>query len=333
MIMGRKESLYETAVRLAREHTVSGILTAPAQPEYRRKEQDFERLAADLGCPFRLIRRWGSTETDFVRNLAPEIGVSLNWPYILGSSVLALFPRGILNAHFGDLPRYRGNAVANWAIIRREPRIVLTVHFMTGGELDSGPILAQKALGLGEATTITEVMDFERSETPVLFSEALRDLEKGEARPIPQESLGKVTFRCYPRLPEYSKIEWRDSAEDIDALVRASTHPYSGAYTFHKTNGSIRKLFVWASRVVTADTNDLGFPGHILRNDQASGESWVMTGRGILALRRVQYPASTEFEPGRQWKSIRMRLGVDWEEEMVALSARLSNGPSNPAPQ
>ena len=78
-------------------------------------------------------------------------------------------------------------------------------------------------------TTIYEVVKFSEENTPILFLKALDIIESGNNDFIKQASLDKPIFRCYPRLPEYSKIDWTKSAKEIDALIRASTKPYSGA--------------------------------------------------------------------------------------------------------
>ncbi len=78
----------------------------------------------------------------------------------------------------------------------------------------------------------------------------------------------------------------------------------------------MRKLIVFKSRVIADETRDMAAPGHVLRNDRDSGESWVRCARGVLALRRCRYEGETEdFEPGKKWSSIRIRLGLrvdDW---------------------
>jgi methionyl-tRNA formyltransferase len=69
-----------------------------------------------------------------------DIAVSINYTGVLPQGVIDLFPIGVLNAHGGDLPRYRGKACQAWAIINRESRIGLCIQKMIGGELDSGEV-------------------------------------------------------------------------------------------------------------------------------------------------------------------------------------------------
>ncbi len=323
-ILGRTEVLFNAARLLSERHEVCGILTAPASPEYARNADDFLTLARELDAPALVSNRLGSDERGFIASSDPEICVSMNWVSILGTKATALFPRGILNAHFGDLPRYRGNAVTNWAILRREPEIVFTIHEMEPDGLDSGPIHLQRRMALREDSTIADVVQFAERNVPEMFVEAVDAIADGTARPHRQDEEGMQAFRCYPRLPSHSRIDWRDTAVDIDALVRASTQPYSGAYSYLRIEGAIRKVLVWSSRVVADAVADVGFPGHIIRNDRETGESWVYTGRGVIALRSVQYADEPKaFRPADRWRSIRMGFGIDVEEELIALTRRL----------
>jgi methionyl-tRNA formyltransferase len=319
LIIGRTEILFKAAEMLTEHYTICGIITAPASPEYAKDENDFKNLAEKLGCPFLLAKSLGAEARELIAAAKPDIAVSVNWVSVIREDVIDMIPMGILNAHPGDLPRYRGNAATNWAIVLHDTHITLTVHFMVPGELDSGDILMQRSLPLTESTTIKETVDFWLENTPDMFLEAVDGLSDGSLKPLPQSRTGKEPFRAYPRLSVDSKIDWNKSARDIDALIRASTHPYSGAYSFLKTGDVLKKVYFWKSRVVADMTVDIGSPGHIIQNDKATGESWIYTGQGILGVQTAQYDGEEEFEPGKTWKSIRMRLGIDVESELIKL--------------
>ena len=90
-----------------------------------------------------------------------------------------------------------------------------------------------------------------------------------------------------------------------------------------KVNGEIKKLLIWESRIVAESTKNIGIPGHIVVNDSITGESHIYTGKGLIALKIVQFEGENEFTPGREWKSIRMKFGVDVEQELIALQKLL----------
>ena len=321
-IIGRTGFLYETVKKLAKKNKICGIITSKAAPEYNKNQSDFKRLAQKLKSPYLYTWKLSSNAIDMIKSSGAEIAISINWVSIINKKIINLFKHGILNAHFADLPKYKGNAVVNWAILNGESSIPLTIHYMTE-ELDSGDILMQKFINITDTTTVKDVYDYAYYEIPSMFSEVIDFIINKGSEPISQNLKNKESFRCYPRIPQDSKIDWNDSAEYIDRLVRASTHPYSGAYTFIKHDGILKKMYVWKTRVVKKETNDMGVNGHIIRNATKTGESWVFCGRGIIALQLVQFNDGTEFEPGKIFKSIRIRFGFDVEEEIINLQKHI----------
>lgn len=323
-IIGRTQMLYDTAQALhAAGHDIACVITAPAAPEYSRTERDFEALAQRWNVPFRSVTSLDAPEVRALYQGA-DIGISVNWVSVVSTAQIALFRLGILNAHHGDLPEYRGNACSNWAIINGAPAITSTVHFMEGGTLDCGRVICQERFPLTGDTTITDVYRWSETSTPALFVRALQLLDDDanyalkHARADSPES-----FRCYPRLPQDGFIDWTAAAGDIHTLVRASGHPFVGAYTYHWDGDTVRKLRVLRTRLAAQiDAKDLAVAGHVIENNRESGESLVKCGVGVLALLTCRYEdEADEFEPGRRWKSIRMRLGVRVEDWLWQLSA------------
>ncbi len=316
-IIGRTQILYETAIKLHEEgHQICCILTSKAEPEYSRTEKHFEHLAKKINVPFILTNTLNKPEIEILCK-GLDAGVSVNWISIILERHIDLFRLGILNAHLGDLPKYRGNACANWAIINNEKTITNSIHFMEGGLLDCGRVIMQNQFELTNETTISDIYKWAEETTPTLFARALQIINKDNeyflkyANPDSDES-----FRCYPRLPEDSFINWNLSAVNIHNLIRAVCYPFSGAYTYHWHQGEIKKLTVLKSRVVKHDAHDIAVPGHVLENNSKTGGSYVQCGNGIIALLECKYDDEDEvFAPGKLWKSIRMRLGVrvdDW---------------------
>ena len=90
------------------------------------------------------------------------------------------FRHGILNAHGGDLPKYRGNACQAWAILNGEEKIGLCVHKMVGGELDSGVIIERESMILDQSTKVGECYEWMNKRIPELFLSAVQRLEENE---------------------------------------------------------------------------------------------------------------------------------------------------------
>jgi methionyl-tRNA formyltransferase len=322
--IGRTQLLYDSIVALTNAgHSITAIITAPAAPEYSRNEHDFERLAERIGAPVFVTSRF--YQPDIVAALAQtELAISVNWISVLKQKHIDMFKYGILNAHAGDLPKYRGNACANWALLAGEREIVLTIHRMEANELDCGTIFEQARMPLDSNNCIADVYAWIEKTVPGAFVSAVGKLKSNQDHKL---AVAKADdpggFRCFPRIPEDGHIDWTRPAEEIHALVRASGKPFAGAYCYVRIEGQIKKLVILQSRVIETNSSDMAVPGHVLKNDRISGESWVRCGAGTLALSTCCYAGEgSEFRPGEKWRSIRMRLGVrseDWLWEIYCL--------------
>ena len=303
--LGRTRLLYNSILACVDAgHEVVLIGTCPAAPDYKTKEEDFGRLAQDLGCPFFCDARVNQPRyAELAAASGAQAAVSVNWLTVIGEPMLGLFPHGIINAHAGDLPRFRGNACPNWAILLGEERVVLTLHRMTVG-LDSGPILLQRAFPLTARTYIGDVYRFLHEAVPQMFVAALAGLERGTIEPRPQPEDPALSLRCFPRTPEDAEIDWRGSAEEIARLVRASSEPFAGAFTH--LNGE--RLTVWRARAGQLPYPWAGVPGQVAEIDSTSGEAAVLTGGGVLFLEEVETPSTGRGRPAGLIRSTRLRF-------------------------
>ncbi len=235
-VIGRSEWLFETLVRLVEAgHIPTFVITAREAPEYTKSAKDFKTLAATLGVPFLRTSRLSSDGAQRFLDKCPSTDcvVSINFSSIISDDVIARYPLGILNAHGGDLPRYRGNACQAWAILAGEPKIAMCIHRMIGGEVDSGDIIARAYLPLNTSTKIGDIYHWFGETIPELYSQALDALATDSDFVLEQQATNKSdALRCYPRRPEDGQINWRSSAIDIVRLVNASGRPFSGAFTF-----------------------------------------------------------------------------------------------------
>jgi methionyl-tRNA formyltransferase len=303
-------------VRLAaRGHEIVLVATAPAAPEYTVTEDDFERLAGELGCPFTL-----GTDAGLLRDIDADVGVSVNWLSLLPQDMLDGFPHGILNGHPGDLPRYRGNAAPNWAILAGDDRIVATVHRMDSG-LDEGPVLLQRPLLLNDRTYLADVYRFLDETFPALFEEALEGLEQGTLTPRPQPTDPELALRGYPRLPRDGELDWALPAEQLARIVRASSEPFAGAYSWLGE----RRTTIWRAHAEPHRTSALGTPGQVAERRPGEGEVAVLTGDGLLVLEEIELDGVRTLA-SKLLRSSRLRFGVDTAELFERL-ARLERLP------
>lgn len=260
-IIGRTEILYETARHLAGVgHNVVCILTSKEAPEYSRSTTDFRALADEWSIPFAS----GSRITEhaaFLQASHADIAVSVNYTGVVPQAIIDLFPLGILNAHGGDLPRYRGNACQAWAIINGERQIGLCIHRMIGGELDSGDILAREYMDLHSGSRIGEIYHWMTERVPVLFQSAVKALEHDPNYSLERQSKDAGdSLRCYPRKPEDGALSLDESVGDIVRLINASSEPFEGAFVDFEGE----RMTIWRATIAPPRSPYLAVTGQVL---------------------------------------------------------------------
>jgi UDP-4-amino-4-deoxy-L-arabinose formyltransferase/UDP-glucuronic acid dehydrogenase (UDP-4-keto-hexauronic acid decarboxylating) len=303
-ILGRTRWLLDAArLAMQRGHDLVLVGTCAAAPEYSLTEADFERLAAEAGCPYFCDARINDDRhVRAARASGAEIALSVNWLTLFGAEIIAAFPHGILNAHAGDLPRYRGNACPNWAILNGEDHVGLCVHRVVP-ELDAGPVVLRTRYPLGPDTYIGDVYAFLNVEIPRMLVAAMEGLVSGKLEAVPQPEDPALSLRCFPRLPDDGLIDWREPAEMIGRLVRASAEPFAGAFTY--LDG--KRLRVWRARPDRLPYPWCGVPGQVAAI--ADEKITVLCGQGtVFVVTEVQL-GTERLPPGRLIKSTRARLG------------------------
>jgi UDP-4-amino-4-deoxy-L-arabinose formyltransferase/UDP-glucuronic acid dehydrogenase (UDP-4-keto-hexauronic acid decarboxylating) len=300
-------------------HEAVMVGTAKPAPEYKVGPKDFERVSRELNCPYFCASTLDTpTIVELILSCRPDVAISVNWPTLIVPTVLAKFPQGILNAHAGDLPRYRGNACPNWAILAREPSMAVTIHRMVA-ELDAGPVLARREMSISPNTYVGDIYTFLRQAVPALFVQVLDDLEQEVAIVVDQSADPARSLRCFPRIPSDSEIDWRESAEHLAALVRASAEPFGGAFTYWHGE----RLIIWRARAEDLPHPWMGAPGQVAKIMPETGEVVVLCGQGILVLEQVQYGRVQRCPAAEVISSNRARLGADVPGELSELRRRV----------
>jgi len=301
-IIGRSEILYQTALYIREQgHEISLVVTAKEVPEYIKSSNDFKAIAEEWGVPF-----INTSDIKQIVNIisslqAIDIGVSYNYTSIIPQSVIDLFSIGILNAHGGDLPRYRGNACQAWAILNGENRVGLCIHKMIGDEIDSGDIIARDYYPLSLNTKVTEVYSWMSDRIPKLFADTLQKLEQDPSYFLETQSKDpRDALRCYPRKPEDGRINWEKSNIEILRLINACNKPYAGAFCEFKG----QKIIVWDAELAPEE-NFLAISGQI--TFIGNGFIEVATGKGKLRIKVIEINDRL-VQPNLIFRSIRQRL-------------------------
>jgi len=185
--------------------------------------------AAECGIPTAAPRDPNAME--FVRrvsSLAPDFMFSFYYRAMLKPSLLRIPSRGALNMHGSLLPRYRGRAPVNWAVLFGERETGATLHYMTE-KPDAGNIVAQTVVPILPDDTAREVFDKVTVAAEMTLDRALPALLDGTAPRIAQD-LARGSYYG-GRTPEDGTIDWSRDATTIHNLVRAVAPPYPGAVT------------------------------------------------------------------------------------------------------
>lgn len=306
-VIGRSEFAYNTAKLLLQHNLqIPLIITAREAPEYKSTMQDFEILAHTCNATF--INTPNVNTPSIIEQIKSvgliNLGVSVNYSGIISQEVIDIFPLGILNAHGGDLPRYRGNACQAWAIINGEQRMGLCIHKMIGNELDSGDIIDRKYHPINLSTRIGDLYNWMEHEIPLMMLESIAKLANDKDYFLEKQSKNPAdALRCYPRTPADCKIDFRTSNINVLRLINASSEPYSGAYCI--LDNEILKI--WRAEMYHDEENYLAVPGQIsaLNND---GSITVICGEGKLKITNVEYKGVRTSTLTSVIKSIRKRL-------------------------
>ena len=211
--------------------------------------------------------------------LQPELILSVYYRHMIGTKVLALPRLGAWNLHGSLLPRYRGRAPINWAVLHGEPRIGLTLHRMVKSA-DAGAIVDQEGVDIGPRDTAEQAF---RKVLPCARRVLARQIDAllaGTARETPQDETQATYFGG--RKPDGGRIAWTQTSRQIFNLIRAVTDPYPGAFT---DVGAARLMVWWAEPDSSATKGKNGAPGEIL----SLAPLVVATGDGALELTKTEW--------------------------------------------
>lgn len=179
----------------------SHIITSKEAPEYRISRASFELMAESVNCTFLYLP---SFKNEIGKNLIgvcakTDICLCVNYSGVTPSEITDLFSLGILNAHLGDLPSYRGNAIGAWAINNGEEKAGLCIHKMAGGELDSAYILCKRYHDNNGNFRIGHLYAWMDIEIPAQFIKAVNLLQDGSHVLEVKDKNPDLAFRTFLR--------------------------------------------------------------------------------------------------------------------------------------
>ena len=274
-------------------HRVTAVVTQPDKPKGRGKELQMtpvKECAVAHGIPvFQPVRVKDEEAVGTLRKYNADIFVVAAFGQILSEEILNMPKYGCVNIHASLLPKYRGSAPIQWAIINGETVSGVTIMQMDKG-IDTGDMLMKSEVIIDPGETGDSLHDKLAQAGARLIVEALPKIESGEITPVKQNDADS----CYAKMLQksMSRIDWHQSAETLDRLIRGLIS-WPGASTVYRG----KTLKIWEEQVAQqeelqrmAAATGTGI-GHIKPGTVVLVEKdafYVQTGEGILKILTVQ---------------------------------------------
>lgn len=265
---------------MAASHEIVLVVTQPDRGRRRNKrgfpsavKQEAEALGLDIASPSRAAEL-----LPVLKERSPDIAAVVAFGQLLPAEVIGAFPLGMVNVHFSLLPRWRGAAPVERAILAGDRESGVTTMMIDAG-LDTGPVCAERRVLIGPEESAGQLTERLAAVGADLLLETLEKMARGEIDPVPQDD--EASSYATKLETGECRINWDSTTLDISRLVRAAS-PKPGAHTsFH---GARLKVL----RVSTVGENaerSLQHPGEVVI---ASERFLVGTSDGVLELIEVQ---------------------------------------------
>jgi methionyl-tRNA formyltransferase len=307
-----------TALESLAEHVAVVGLVRDVDPAAPQSDPVIRR-AVELGVP---VTTEASVQAigRLVDDSKPDCVVVSSYNRILPGRVVS--KTRFVNVHYALLPRYRGRANVNWAVLNGEAETGITIHALSP-DLDAGNILFQQAVPIGPADTAGTLYEaLNALQRRHLGLVVLRHLRGYEGEPQDEDA---ATYGC-TRLPRDGEIDWSAPTRRVYDLVRALTPPYPGAFTYLEGE----PLKVWWAEPVENPPRYVGrVTGRVVRVSRPDGWVEVLTGDGVLRVRDVQRADGPRLPAAEVIRSVKCTLGLtvaDLLERVRALERSLAKG-------
>ncbi len=283
--MGTPEFALASLARLYEAgHEIVGVYTQPDKPKNRGMKMipsPVKTFAVDHGIPvFQPVslKKTEAETAEQLRALAPDLIVVAAYGKILPDAVLQAAPLGCINVHASLLPKYRGAAPINWAVLNGERETGVTIMHVAP-ELDAGDMILADSTEIGENETAAELYDRLKVLGAELLLDAVEQIRAGTAPRTPQDHAESTYAPMLSK--ELSPVDWNRSAGEIHNQVR-------GLQPWPTASGEIQGTAFKIHRTCVSEEKAEGkMPGAVLRADK-SGIAVVCGGGTVLCVTELQ---------------------------------------------
>ena len=243
---------------------------------YRSK--DMASWAKNLDIPHHIYEK-KSEAIIFSRNLSADLAIIAGCYHMVDENLRSCFNKGCIGLHASLLPRYRGGAPLNYAILNGDVEAGVSM-FSLDGQVDAGEIYGQEFFPISSDDYISDLIQKSHDAAIKLIGDCIPLISKSLLGSTPQ--IGTPSYSLQ-RTPEDGLIDWRNSAEKIARLVRAVSRPYPGAFT--SING--RRIIIWKASIIENGPLVFGAVGQIAVLEEYLCPV-VITGHGLLLLEEIE---------------------------------------------
>ena len=261
-------------------YNVLMVVTQPDRPKGRGRKvipPPVKEAAQSFG--YDVIQPVSIKDKDFfdtIVRLKPDIFIVVAYGHILPRNILAIPKTGVINLHASLLPKYRGSAPIQWAIINGEKETGVTTMLLDEG-MDTGDILLSSKAKITKVDTSATLHDRLSVLGADLLIKTLKAFENNDINPIAQDH----TNATYAPLLKKGdgRIVWEKNAEHIASFIRGVT-PWPGAFTFQDN----KRLKIFSAKPISVEVNES--PGTVVKG--FPDELRIATGKGALSVIEIQ---------------------------------------------
>ena len=256
------------------------VVTQPDRPKGRGRKltlSPVKETAINLG--YSVIQPASVRIAEFmscIEKNTPDFIVVVAFGHIIPKNILTIPKIATINVHASLLPKYRGPAPIQWAIINEEKETGVTTMLMDEG-LDTGDILLSSKLKIGSDETSDTLHGRLADLGANLLIQTLNAYEAGDIHPIPQDHT-QATYAPILKKND-GRMNWKLPAESLEAFIRGVT-PWPGAFSFHEK----KRLKFFKAKAIVMNTE--ASPGTVIKS--FPDELWISTGKGVLSIMELQ---------------------------------------------